>query len=252
MAEVDRHSGRGDHASAYPLVPYSNRIKDGSLVFEGKTFHLERNWPGVDHPMHGDGWWHAWQVVRADGHAAEIVYEHARDGEQGGWPFRYRARQGYRLEADRLALAIAIDNLEDHAVPAGIGLHPFFVREPDTELRTDAPFMWTTDADVLPVERIATPPAADFSRSRNVNEAELDNGFDGWVRHATVRWPRAGLRLDLDASPSFGHAVIYVPPDRPYFCVEPVSHANGQVGATHLDAGATLSGEIVFRVSEET
>ncbi len=45
--------------------------------------------------------------------------------------------------------------------------------------------------------------------------------------------------------------VIYVPPERPYFCVEPVSHANGRVGRTHLDAGATLAGEIVFRVAQE-
>jgi len=35
-----------------------------------------------------------------DAHGAEIVYEHARDGESGGWPFRYRAWQSYRLDAD--------------------------------------------------------------------------------------------------------------------------------------------------------
>jgi aldose 1-epimerase len=251
MATVDRQSGKGDHASAYPLVPFSNRIANGRLDFEGETFHLARNWPGVNHPMHGDGWCHAWRVVRADDQGAEISYEHAAAGATGGWPFRYRARQTYTLESDRLTVTIALDNLEDRAVPAGIGLHPFFVREADTELQTLTQWMWRTDADVLPVERIATPPQADFARARNVNEVNLDNGFDGWTRHATVRWPQARLRLDLEASPTFAHAVIYVPPNRPYFCVEAVSHANGQVGRTHLDAGATLSGEIVFRLSSE-
>jgi aldose 1-epimerase len=251
MADADRHSGRGNNGSAYPLVPFSNRIKDGRLVFGGKTFHLKNNWPGVHHPMHGDGWSHAWQVVRADAHGAEIVYEHARDGENGGWPFRYRARQSHRLDADRLSMTMTLENLEDHAVPAGIGLHPFFMRDADTELQTRTDFMWTSDAETLPVERIATPPEADFTRARNVNETKLDNGFDGWARHATIRWPLAALQLDLEASPAFGHAVIYVPPGRAYFCVEPVSHANGQVGNTYLDAGATLSGEIVFRISEK-
>ncbi len=251
MSVTDQASGRGNNSAAYPLVPYSNRIKDGHLVFEGETFQLKRNWATVNHPMHGDGWWHPWDVVRADAHSAEIAYRHERDGAAGGWPFRYVARQSYRLEADRLVVTMSLENLEDRAVPAGIGLHPYFVREADSELQTDTQWMWKGDAEVLPVERIATPPEADFSRSRNVNETHLDNGFDGWQRHATIRWPSRKLRVDLEASATFGHAVIYVPSQRPYFCVEPVSHANGQVGRTHLDAGATLSGDITFKVSKE-
>jgi aldose 1-epimerase len=249
MTAADRETGKGNNASAYPLVPYSNRIKEGRLDFEGETFHLKRNWPGVNHPMHGDGWSRSWQVLRADAQGAEIAYEHERAGDEGGWPFRYRACQAYRLDGDRFSVTMMLENLEDRPVPAGLGLHPFFVRDADTELQTHAQWIWTGDAEVLPIERIVTPAEADFSRPRNVNETRLDNGFDGWARHATIHWPRTGLRLELEASPTFGHAVIYVPPERPYFCVEPVSHANGQVGRTHLDAGATLCGEIVFRLS---
>ena len=252
MAAVDVASGAGTHASAYPLVPFSNRIANGRLVFEGEAYQLRRNWPGVNHPMHGDGWAHAWQVVRSDAQSAEIAYVHERAGEDDGWPFRYRARQAYRLAADRLTVTIALDNLEERAVPAGVGLHPFFVREADSELQCKCEAVWRTDAEVLPIARIVVPPAFDFSRSRNVNGVILDNGFDGWDGRATIRWPARKLRLDLEASPTFRHAVIYVPPDRPYFCVEPVSHANGRVGRTHLDAGATLSGEIVFHVQQET
>jgi aldose 1-epimerase len=251
MTATDIASGQGIHASAYPLVPYSNRIKDGKLVFGSETFQLKRNWPGVNHPMHGDGWSHAWQVVRSDKQSAEIVYEHDRAGDDGGWPFRYRARQIYRLEADRLTVTLALDNLEERPVPAGLGLHPFFVREADSELQCHTEAVWRTDAEVLPIARIVVPPAYDFSRSRNVNEVNLDNGFDGWDGRATIRWPSRKLRVELEASPTFRHTVIYVPPDRPYFCVEPVSHANGRVGRTHLDAGATLSGEIVFKVQRE-
>src|SRR5205823_2055249 len=70
MTEADIGSGKGNNAAAYPLVPYSNRIKDGHLVFEGEAFHLERNWPGIGHPMHGDGWAHGWQVERSDARSA--------------------------------------------------------------------------------------------------------------------------------------------------------------------------------------
>ena len=91
-------SGKGNNAALYPLVPYSNRIRDGRLAFGNEIIQLARNWPGVDHPMHGDGWAHAWQVVRSDARSAEIVYQHEPAGAHGGWPFRYRARQQYRLD----------------------------------------------------------------------------------------------------------------------------------------------------------
>ena len=45
----------------------------------------------------------------------------------------------------------------------------------------------------------------------------------------------------------FRHLVIYVPKGRPYFCVEPVSHANGAIARSLLASGGTLAGEIVFR-----
>ena len=74
-------SGRGNEAACYPLVPFSNRIANGRLVFDGQAFKLEPNWPGVRHPMHGEGWARAWDVARHDGQGAELVHEH--DGEEG-------------------------------------------------------------------------------------------------------------------------------------------------------------------------
>ncbi|HSI02453.1 MAG TPA: aldose 1-epimerase [Reyranella sp.] len=242
-------SGKGNAAALYPLVPFSNRIRDGRLAFAGESFQLARNWPGVSHPMHGDGWAQAWDVERSDAVSADITYLHERAGEQGGWPFRYRARQSYRLGNDRLSIGIALENLEKRAVPAGIGLHPFFVREPDATLTCRAEAVWRADAEVLPVERIAVPAAWDFTNGRRVDEVSLDNCFDGWDGRARISWPRRNLRLDLEAAAAFHHLVIYTPPGQPFFCVEPVSHANGQVGLSTLAPGATLAGEAVFRVS---
>ncbi len=240
-------SGKGNNATAFPLVPYSNRIANGHLVFAGEEITLAPNWPGLRHPMHGDGWSHAWEVVRHDAHSAEIVYAH--DG-RSGWPFRYRARQTYRLDGEQLHLSMAIDNLEQKAVPAGLGLHPYFRRDAETELTCHTEAVWLTDAEVLSTQRVAVPPDWNFSSPRKVDAVVLDNCFDGWDGRATVVWPRQQLQLELTASEPFRHAVIYIPPGRPYFCVEPVTHANGKVGEALLAPGATLAGEIVFRISD--
>jgi aldose 1-epimerase len=239
-------SGGGNESSCYPLVPFSGRIANGRFAFDGTEIALEPNWPGVRHPMHGDGWARPWTVVRSDERSADIAYEH--DGRDG-WPFRYCTRQTYRLDGDTLVIGMSIENRENRPVPAGLGLHPFFARVADTELACRTQYAWLTDAEVLPLERIAVPPEWDFSTARQVDKLAVDNGFEGWDGRAAIIWPHAGLSLEMTATPPFRNVVIYIPPDRRYFCVEPVSHVPGTIGSTHLAAGATLAGEIVFRLS---
>jgi aldose 1-epimerase len=123
------------------------------------------------------------------------------------------------------------------------------VRDADTEFTCRTQYVWRTDSEVLPIDRIAVPPQWDFSTPRRVDDVTVDSGFEGWDGRATIRWPRAGLRLDMTATEPFRALVIYIPPNRPYCCVEPVSHVPGAIAATRLAAGATLAGEIAFRIS---
>ena len=131
-------------------MPFSNRIAGGRLAFEGQDIRLKPNWPGVPHPMHGDGWARAWDVLRSDARSAEIAYTHDDARAEGGWPFRYRARQSYRLDDERFTVRLSLENLEPHDVPAGLGLHPFFVRDSETELSCRTQAVWLSDAEVLP------------------------------------------------------------------------------------------------------
>ena len=241
-------NGRGGTQGAcFPLVPYSNRIANGRFEFDGKVVTLPANWPHLRHPMHGDGWSAAWQVVHADSTSASIAYEH--DG-QSGWPFRYRAVQEFRLRAGRLAVGLRLENREAYDVPGGMGLHPFFVREPDCQLAFRAASVWLADVEVLPISRVGLPPRWDFSRGERPDAVALDNCFDGWDGTATVTWPSRQLKLELRASEIFRHAVVFTPRGRPFFCFEPVSHANGQIGRTRLAAGGALAGEIIFAISD--
>ena len=246
LSPEDRAEGRASAAAAYPLVPYSNRIADGNLVVDGTAFRLAPNWPGAIHPMHGEGWSRPWRVAAADARAATLVQVY--DG-RGSWPFRYRARQEFHLDAGGLRVALSIENLEDRPVPAGLGLHPFFQRDADSTLAFRAAAVWLADRDVLPVERVPVPPEWAHDDPRPVASG-LDNCFDGWDGRATIAWPYRGWRLEMRASAPFRHVVVYTPPGRDYFCVEPVSHANGRIAETRLAAGATLSGTIDLRLSQ--
>lgn len=239
---------RGNNTACYPLLPFSNRIAGGRFRFDGQQIALQRNWPCVNHPMHGDGWTMAWTVERHDVRSAEIAYDHEAASD-GGWPFAYRARQIYRLDEDRLTVRISLQNREARAVPAGIGLHPFFVCDAATDLQCRTKSVWLADPEVLPTERIDVPVAWDFSAGRRIGAVALDNCFEGWDGLARIAWPGRGLTLEMSASEALRTLVIFTPPQRPFFCVEPVSHANGQISATRLAAGDTIAGDVTFRLT---
>ena len=215
-------SGTGRDTACYPLVPFSNRIANGRLAVGDDVIQLRANWPGVRHPMHGDGWAQVWAVVRHDRRSAELAYVHEAGAGVAGWPFRYCVRQIFDLHEAGLTVRLSIENLEDRDVPAGLGLHPFFVRDADTELAGRLAGVWHTDAEVLPLQRVPVPPEWDFSASRRLDGLGLDHCFDGWDGRATIRWPAAGLALTLEAE-GCGFLQVYSPPGEPFFCVEPMT-----------------------------
>lgn len=249
MATADIASGKGNNGSAYPLVPFAGRIRDGRLDFQGEPIRLAPNWPGARHPMHGDGWANGWQVVRSDAASATISYLHERAGGVGGWPFRYRASQHFGLDDDSLTVRMMLENLEDRPVPGGFGLHPFFVRDPDSELFCRSRSVWLMDSDVMPTERVAVPPAWDFSGGRRVNDVTINTCFEGWDGRATLCWPRRRLRLDMTARAPFGCLVLFMPAGESFFCVEPWSHGLGLSDWMPLGPRATLQGEIAFQMT---
>src|SRR5262245_19387507 len=65
-----------NHSSCYPLVPYSNRIVDGRLTFEGRSYQLPINSPSENHAIHGDGWLGSWTVLEADDRSLLLRFAH--------------------------------------------------------------------------------------------------------------------------------------------------------------------------------
>jgi galactose mutarotase-like enzyme len=59
--------------ACYPLVPYSNRIRNAKLRFAGRDFVLARNFGTHPHAIHGVGWQRPWPKRRASMHDSFFV-----------------------------------------------------------------------------------------------------------------------------------------------------------------------------------
>jgi aldose 1-epimerase len=240
------------HASSFALVPFSNRVADRRFGFRGQAYELPANFPSEPHAIHGQGWEHSWTLQAAEADRAVLEFGH----KIAGTPLDYRARQILALGERGLEVTLELANAGAGPMPAGLGLHPYFVRTPGVTLKAQLEQVWLMDQRKLPTAPVALPAEWDFARAPRLADLALDHCFAGWDGRAEVRWPETGLTLTLEAEPLFGHLVVYVPPGRDLFCVEPVSHVNDgfnlaerglpQTGVRVLAPGATLRGRVGF------
>ena len=222
-------AGEVRQLACYPLVPYSNRIAHATLRAGDRTFALARNFGDHPHAIHGLGWQRAWRAEFIDDRHALLELEHVPAGDAAAaWPFAFVARQAFALRHDgdaaALTLTLSIENRDARAFPFGLGWHPFFPRNAATELRFDAGSFWETEATRLPTARLDIPAASRFDAARVIGDTRLDNVFAGWRGDAEVRWPDQRRRATIEADRGMTFLVVFIPDDRDYLAIEPVTH----------------------------
>lgn len=245
------------HASCYPLVPFGNRVRGNRFRFEGTEYRFEPNTGWDPHYLHGEGWLGKWDVIRAEARAAELVFRHEGSAAT---PYRYEAKQAFGIEDGGFAMRLLVTNRGDHALPFGLGWHPYFPLTPATTFLAPAGAFWTEAEGWLPGERADIPEDLDFRIPRSLPDRWVNNGFEDWSGRAEIRWPEQKTMLALAADPLFRHAFVFVSDTafdpsyrRDYFCFEPMSHlADGHNmddlgGLAVLAPGETLSGSVRLR-----
>jgi aldose 1-epimerase len=245
---------RGDPLglACFPLVPYSNRIRNGRFVFEGREIRLPRNYGDHPHSIHGHGWQAPWRVGEVAAQAAVLEYHHRADA----WPFDYSVRQHVRLDRDGLTVKLELVNRGDAAMPAGLGLHPYFPRTEATRIVAQVSELWRVDAEVMPLTRVRPEGARDPTRGVFADRVALDNVYTGWDGRATIEWPERGARLEMTAQGPLGFLVLFTPAGEDFLCVEPVSHCTdalnmaaagaADTGLRVLAPGETLEARVTF------
>lgn len=212
-------------AACYAMLPYSNRIGQGRLQWNGLEARLARNFGEHPHPLHGFGWQRAWQAQKPDEGRAVMTLHHAPDED---WPFAMQAKQVIRLEdhpsGGALHALITLTNTDARIQPMGFGWHPYFPRRAlPARLRASVSGRWAKDAQDLPTHLEPVPPL-----DAPVDELALDHGFEGWDGQAAIEDGTFRLRL----SSSLRRLVVFTPAPTAasaHFCVEPVSHASNAI-----------------------
>jgi aldose 1-epimerase len=210
-------------AGSYPLVPFSNRIAQATLLWQGTQHPLVRNNGSEPHAIHGVGWQRSWEVLESDRNFALLAYEHRPDS---AWPFAFDSSQTLRLRNGTLDLTLSLTNQSQQAAPAGLGWHPYFVKRARSRISFQASGRWEMGPDKLPTERRAArgldAPCAFL---------DVDHCFDGWSGTVHLRDELLHTRLTSGLS----RLVVFTNDTRDFVAIEPVSHVNNAMSL--VDAG---------------
>ena len=234
----DRRAG---NTSNFPMVPFSNRIRDAVFRFRGRVIQLPQRFGPEPHAIHGHAWRTPWEVVSASESRLVLEYRHASDS----WPWSYRAEQIITLTPSTLTLRFSVTNEAKDPMPVGFGLHPYFIRTPGVRIHAAVNQMWRTDANSMPADLVTPPSDLAFGMAGlNPNATPLDNNFVGFGGRVAIEWPEWNARLEMAADPAYACLVVYTPAGRDFFCVEPATNC---IDAFNLaEAGRTDTGTIVL------
>ena len=171
--------GRGQ-----PLIPWPNRVRDGSFQFGSEPHQLALTEPEAHNAIHGLVRWANWSVARRDDQA--VVLQHVLH-PQTGWPWTVDLQIEYRLGEDGLTVTTTATNLSADPCPYGSGQHPYLTLGTDTVdglvLRASGRTYLKSDDRGIPT---TTQPVAgtefDFTESRPIGAAQLDVGYTGLDR----------------------------------------------------------------------
>jgi aldose 1-epimerase len=205
-------------SGCYPLVPYSNRLGHRHFRWLGKEYTTRANFDDSPHSVHGMAWQRAWEVESQREDDAVLRLVHKGDAD---WPFAFTVRQVFSLTVGALNVGLAITNDAPHAAPVGLGWHPYFPKRDRSRLHIELTDRWASDAATqLPTRRVPQPGI-----DGDVAHLDFDNCFEGWQGAARIRDEKFSLRL----TSSLPYLVVFTPPQRDYYCVEPVSHVSNAI-----------------------
>lgn len=215
-------------SAAFPLVPYANRISDGRFEWAAVRVHLPHNFPPETSSIHGMGWQSAWRIAEQRADFCVLELEHPGLGalpwqnpvEQ--WPWAYRARQTVRLEPGGATIALKVTNRSTTVMPAGLGIHPYFRRRPDSQLAFAAEGIVMVGQDQIPNGEIAGAGRfADFTAGATLPDTLIDHTYTGWDGHARIEDDFGAIEIHASGAP---YLHVYARPGTDILCLEPVTH----------------------------
>jgi aldose 1-epimerase len=247
--------------ASFNMIPYSNRIENGRLVYNGKKYSLEIN-NSDGHTIHGDVRTRPWKLITHQQDMVAMEFD-SRCFDDISWPFDFTSKIEYRLDGNILTTSMVLKNCSEQIMPGGMGIHPFFMRK---LTEGDEVFVKIPTCGIYPGEStiptghwIEIPDDINFEQEKRLQIMDLDKCYRVLNQPSYIRWDKSRVRLAMESDEIFKHMIVFCPKDNSeYFALEPVTNCNNafnmkeagidDTGTIDLAPGQEMSGKIEIKL----
>lgn len=243
-----------------PILFPPNRIADGTLTYDDKTYKFPINEPERNNHIHGFVYDKKWQLVdyRSIGDVVEVVteFDSAKYPEiYKYFPHHFAMVMTYRLEGAELKKIAKIYNRGKEAFPWGFGYHttlqlPF---QPGTLLdkcyfTADVEKSWMLNDRFLPTGEFIS--AADVQQKTAINSKQYDDVFLAAPEGEVMVWDEnIDIVLSYENDARFKHWVLYNGDgEQGLFCPEPYTWVTN---APNVNLSDEITGVQVLQPDEQ-
>jgi aldose 1-epimerase len=202
-----------DGARCQTLVPWPNRVKDGSWTWRGTSQQLALTEPEQHNAIHGLVRWLRWTVVERTESAVTLA---TTTSPQPGYPWTVDVQNAWSLDDSGISVETTIRNRSDAPVPVAAGFHPYITVGTDTVdqavLTVPGQTRILTGAQQIPTGRepVAGTPY-DFQTPKPIGDLKLDYTYTDLRRD-----PDGRCRLRLERPDGSAAVTVWVDEAYPY------------------------------------
>lgn len=255
------------------LCPFPNRIRKGKFEWEGKSYELAADKVGynADNAIHGFCLDKPWRIVAQDQNSVEGEFQLSVDAPERLelWPADFTIRMRYEVGDGCLNATATVTNVGENSMPFGIGFHPYFqvpygADSKATNCTIQVPVKKQWDL----IECMPTGGKSELAEEHTLGEgvyfgmAKFDDLFsdveaNGDSIETVIIDEQAGIQMTHRFDSSFQFVVLYTPPERNSFCIEPYTcitdalnlhKTQDDTGLLTLEAGESFVGRFSIQV----
>jgi len=242
------------NCASFALIPWSNRLRAGHFRFQGSDYQLQTN--GSDGTaIHGVVRNFPWQVESFSATRLTARFD-SRDFQNVNFPFHFSASIDFILDDEQFSVVTWLKNEDKTPMPGGFGHHPYFVRSlvgdaDPVQIEIPCSEYFKLENELPSTGPVPVEPRVDFRKMRPLGDELIDDCLTGRKPGQPIRfsYTESGAQIALHMEPIFQNIVLYIPQEKPFFAVEPVTNAND--GFNLFDKGIPGSGVFVLEPRED-
>lgn len=214
------------------LVPFPNRLKRGTYIWENKKYRLFLNDSITQNALHGFLMHQKMEVTKTEltNEQAVISCAYEYDKHVEGYPFPFLFEVTYTIkEPNIFEVKLRFQNRGAQGIPVGLGWHPYF--QLDTDI--DNQLLQMPASEMIGVDEFMIPTGKryeydEFEKLKALNSTILDNCFalSDTTKPAEVILQNSIHRLRFwqeTGKNKYNYLQVFTHPDRTSIAIEPMT-----------------------------